>query len=104
MGVLDHVTLDVGDLTASRRFHAAAPAALDAGEFSSDGAFAYGPKGSQDLWIRQGPASAPVHIALVAPSRDPGLRPRYHPSCCNAFVLDPDGHNIEAVDHGAASE
>ena len=32
----------------------------------------------------------------------PGLRPEYHPGYYGAFVLDPDGHNIEAVFHGAA--
>ncbi len=30
----------------------------------------------------------------------PGLRPHYHPGYCAVFVLDPDGHNIEAVCHG----
>jgi catechol 2,3-dioxygenase-like lactoylglutathione lyase family enzyme len=40
------------------------------------------------------------HAALAAGGRDngpPGLRPHYHPDYYGAFVLDPDGHNIEAV-------
>jgi predicted lactoylglutathione lyase len=40
--------------------------------------------------------------ALLAGGRDngaPGLRPQYHPNYYGAFVLDPDGHNIEAVCH-----
>lgn len=40
--------------------------------------------------------------ALAAGARDngaPGLRPHYHPDYYGAFVLDPDGHNIEAVCH-----
>ena len=40
--------------------------------------------------------------ALRAGGQDngaPGLRPQYHPSYYGAFVLDPDGHNIEAVCH-----
>ena len=39
-------------------------------------------------------------VALAAGARDngaPGLRPHYHPNYYGAFVLDPDGHNIEAV-------
>ncbi|MBC3884458.1 VOC family protein [Undibacterium griseum] len=42
------------------------------------------------------------HAALAAGGRDngaPGLRPHYHPDYYGAFVLDPDGHNIEAVCH-----
>jgi predicted lactoylglutathione lyase len=41
--------------------------------------------------------------ALAAGGRDngaPGLRPHYHPTYYGAFVLDPDGNNIEAVNHG----
>ncbi|HEY7968334.1 MAG TPA: hypothetical protein VID68_15045 [Solirubrobacteraceae bacterium] len=34
----------------------------------------------------------------------PGLRPRYHPAYYGAFVLDPDGNNIEAVHHGPAPQ
>jgi catechol 2,3-dioxygenase-like lactoylglutathione lyase family enzyme len=120
---LDHVTLDVSDLTASRRFYAAALAALDAVEHAGDGAFAYGPPGGAHLWIRAGRSSAPVHIAIAAPSpehvdafhraalaaggRDngaPGLRPRYDAAYYAAFVLDPDGNNIEAVHRGPGSE
>jgi catechol 2,3-dioxygenase-like lactoylglutathione lyase family enzyme len=42
------------------------------------------------------------HVALAAGAKDngaPGLRPHYHPNYYGAFVLDPDGHNIEAVNH-----
>ncbi len=48
--------------------------------------------------------SATATTALAAGGRDngePGLRPRYHPSYYGACVLDPDGHNIEAVCHDA---
>nr|WP_246356664.1 VOC family protein [Pyxidicoccus fallax] len=74
-----------------------------------------------DFWIRQGDAiKPPIHIAFRASSRAavdafykaaiaaggkdngaPGLRPHYHPNYYGAFVLDPDGHNIEAVCHEA---
>jgi len=43
--------------------------------------------------------------AMAAGGRDngaPGLRPHYHPNYYGAFVLDPDGHNIEAVCHEAS--
>jgi predicted lactoylglutathione lyase len=61
---------------------------------------------------------APIHVAFTAPSRDavaafhraaliaggrdngaPGLRPRYHAAYYAAFVIGPDGHNVEAVCH-----
>jgi catechol 2,3-dioxygenase-like lactoylglutathione lyase family enzyme len=74
-----------------------------------------------DLWISQGAAiTPPIHIAfrvssraavdafykeaIAAGGRDngaPGLRPQYHANYYGAFVLDPDGHNIEAVCHEA---
>jgi catechol 2,3-dioxygenase-like lactoylglutathione lyase family enzyme len=72
---------------------------------------------SPEFWLAHGtPGSTPVHVAfrvanramvdtfykaaLTAGGRDngaPGLRPQYHPDYYGAFVLDPDGHNIEAV-------
>jgi catechol 2,3-dioxygenase-like lactoylglutathione lyase family enzyme len=79
--------------------------------------------GKPSFWIGGGAAasSAPVHVAFLAPSRDavhafyhaalaaggkdngpPGLRPHYHANYYAAFVLDPDGNNIEAVCHAAA--
>ena len=72
------------------------------------------------FWIAEAnPTHGKLHIAIAAVSRDavdafyaaalaaggqdngaPGLRPHYHPGYYGAFVLDPDGHNIEAVFHG----
>ena len=65
------------------------------------------------------PASGPVHLAFAAADQaavrafhaaalaaggadngGPGLRPDYHPTYYGAFVLDPDGNNVEAVHHG----
>ena len=78
-----------------------------------------GPQGRPYLWLRQhdGPVT-PIHIAVQAHTRAdvdafhraavaaglrdngaPGLRPQYTPTYYGAFVLDPDGHNIEAVCH-----
>jgi catechol 2,3-dioxygenase-like lactoylglutathione lyase family enzyme len=72
------------------------------------------------FWIvEEDPTSGKLHIAISAESREavdafhrqallaggtdnggPGLRPHYHTGYYGAFVLDPDGHNIEAVFHG----
>jgi predicted lactoylglutathione lyase len=51
-------------------------------------------------------ADAFYRAALAAGGRDngpPGLRPRYHANYYAAFVIDPDGHNIEAVCHRPGS-
>ncbi len=75
--------------------------------------------GKPSFWIGEGePASGPLHVAFAAGSRaavddffaaairaggkdngPPGLRPHYHASYYAAFVLDPDGNNVEAVCH-----
>jgi catechol 2,3-dioxygenase-like lactoylglutathione lyase family enzyme len=84
------------------------------------------PHGSKiDTWLSDGPpahrgpaATTGCHLALSAPTRDavrayhaaalvaggvdngaPGLRPHYHSDYYGAFVIDPDGNNVEAVCH-----
>jgi catechol 2,3-dioxygenase-like lactoylglutathione lyase family enzyme len=79
----------------------------------------FGPAGKPVFWVievRQ--AATPRHVAFSAPDRDavarfyeaglaaggadhgaPGLRPEYHEHYFGAFVLDPDGNNVEAVCH-----
>lgn len=80
-----------------------------------------GVNGKPDLWLRPSADGviAPTHIAFRAADRatvdafhaaalaagatdngPPGPRPHYHPGYYGAFVLDPDGYNIEAVCHG----
>ena len=79
----------------------------------------YGIAPKPDFWVAEGtPNKPPVHIAFLAQSRKqvdefyqaaikaggkdngaPGLRAHYHPDYYGAFVLDPDGHNVEAVCH-----
>jgi catechol 2,3-dioxygenase-like lactoylglutathione lyase family enzyme len=117
---LDHLAFDVSDVASSRRFYAALLEPWGAHEVSSGGAFGYGPEGREDLWIAEGRPGPPLHIALTAPSRatvdafhaaglaaggrdngPPGLRERYHPEYYAAYVLDPDGNNVEAVHHGS---
>jgi catechol 2,3-dioxygenase-like lactoylglutathione lyase family enzyme len=127
--MLDHVGLHVSGYERSRDFYRKVLAPLGAtlvmevtAEQTGDGAhagFGHGEKPS--FWIgtsSHGVATGPVHIAFTADSRDavdafyraaiaaggqdngaPGLRPHYHEHYYGAFVLDPDGHNIEAVCH-----
>lgn len=120
--MIDHVVLNVRDLAESQRFYEAALEPLGyraAVQFEEMVGFAAG--GSPDFWIvRRDPVGAPVHVALRADSRSvvdgfhgaalavggtdhgrPGPRPEYHASYYGAFVLDPDGNNIEAVCHAA---
>ena len=117
----DHTGVIVGSFEASRRFYAAALAPLGyelLPEFHASVA-GFGEPGKPDFWIAQGEPNTPrIHVAfradtrrevdafyeaaLGAGARDngaPGLRAQYHPDYYGAFVLDPDGHNIEAVCH-----
>ena len=82
----------------------------------------FGRDGKPDFWIGgEGGLNQPLHIAIATKDRAavdafykaamaagakdngaPGLRPHYHPNYYGAFVLDFDGHNIEAVCHAGA--
>jgi catechol 2,3-dioxygenase-like lactoylglutathione lyase family enzyme len=115
--VFDHVTIGVSDEDASRRFYDAAFAALEVPVTRGDDFLEWG-----DFSIGLAPRRARTrraHIALAARSRAhvdafwraavdaggtdngaPGLRPRYHADYYGAYVLDPDGNNVEAVFHG----
>ncbi len=125
--MIDHTGLNVSDFARSRAFYVAALEPLgyrilmelkpeDTGGYEGAG-FGVPPK--PDFWIGKGkPNDPPIHVAFRASSRDivdrfykaamaasgrdnggPGLRPHYHPNYYGAFVLDPDGHNVEAVCH-----
>jgi catechol 2,3-dioxygenase-like lactoylglutathione lyase family enzyme len=115
---VDHLTLRVRDLETSRRFYAAALAPWGSRESKGDWGISFGPPGSEDVAIAEGEPSAPIHLALSAPDREtvqrfyaaalsaggrdngpPGERPQYHPGYYAAYVLDPDGNNVEAVFH-----
>jgi catechol 2,3-dioxygenase-like lactoylglutathione lyase family enzyme len=118
--MLDHVSLKVSNFKKSLAFYRAAlePLGFVAGHVDEAGKSAgFGPKGSPALWIAEGtPTTGPVHVALKSPDRDatarffeaaraaggrdngkPGLRPDYGETYYAAFVLDPDGNNVEAV-------
>ena len=117
MGVIDHVNLPVSDLGRSRRFYDVVTAELGMTLFAKDGpAIGYG-MGDWNFGIVETAGDIPaLHLAFIAGSREiveafhaaaltaggtdngaPGLRPEYDAGYFAAFVLDPDGHNIEAV-------
>lgn len=117
--LVDHIHLRVSDLAASKRFYRAVLGALGREPtFESDEAISF-----DELWIDAADDAGPsrVHLAFQANDRDviarfyeaglkaggrdngkPGERD-YHPGYYAAFLLDPDGHNIEAVHHGPST-
>ena len=120
--MFDHVSLKVRDFRASFAFYRAALAPLGLEPHSVDEAgrsAGFGRQGTVWLWIAQGtPVTAAFHLAfegddraavrrffesaLAAGGRDngrPDLRPDYAADYYAAFVLDPDGNNIEVVAH-----
>lgn len=125
--MIDHTGVVVSDFGKSKAFYASALAPLGyqlimelpAATTGHTDVAGFGEPPKPDFWISRGsPNRPPVHIAfrvgsratvdafykaaLDAGARDngpPGLRPHYHPDYYGAFVLDPDGHNIEAVCH-----
>jgi catechol 2,3-dioxygenase-like lactoylglutathione lyase family enzyme len=118
--MLDHVGIPVSDFERSKRFYeqALSPLGYELIMEPRHGAAGLGRSGKPDFWIGQGEPGYPLHVAFAAEDRatveafhevavaaggrdngGPGLRPEYHPSYYGAFVLDPDGNNIEAVCH-----
>lgn len=116
----DHIGIHVRDLETSLRFFRSALATLGLEVCAQDNASAgLGPKGEPALWLYQrsaGAAGTGTHIALRAPSRAavdrfhqeglkaggrdngaPGLRIDYSANYYAAFLIDPDGNNVEAV-------
>ena len=115
--MFDHIGLHVRNLDASIAFYQAALAPLGYTVGSRDATSAgLGPKDAPALWLYAGEASGTVHVAfraadrasvdrfhqrgLAAGGRDngrPDLRPDYSPTYYAAFLIDPDGNNVEAV-------
>lgn len=126
--MIDHIGINVSDYNKSKEFYK--KALLPIGyqllmevpkEYTNGlGVSGFGAAPTPDFWISEGTANKPhVHVAfrvdaqktvdefyaaaIAAGGRDngkPGPRPHYHEKYYGAFVLDPDGHNIEAVFHG----
>jgi catechol 2,3-dioxygenase-like lactoylglutathione lyase family enzyme len=119
---VDHMTVRVRDLDASRRFYEAALRPLGAVVIDIEGEVTFGPPGAEDFLLAaadaEHPASGPLHFAflaadepavrafyeagLAAGGRDNGAPgPRtYHLGYYAAYLFDPDGNNVEAVFHG----
>lgn len=129
---IDHLNIAVSDIDRSRTFYTAAFAAIGVEELlyvgpehgteSGGRMVGYGKGEKPFFWIldnRQ--VGGGTHVAFSVPSRElvdafhaaalsaggtdnggPGLRTRYHPNYYGAFVLDPDGINVEAVCHDPA--
>jgi catechol 2,3-dioxygenase-like lactoylglutathione lyase family enzyme len=125
--MIDHTGVAVSNFENSKRFYIAAlkplgfelicefPAAVT----KSVDVAGFGEPGKPEFWINAGTPNRPaIHIAFSANDRAtvdafykaalaaggsdngaPGIRAHYHPNYYGAFVLDPDGHNIEAVCH-----
>ena len=117
--ILDHIGIGVSDLAASERFYEQALAPLGiALVLKFPFAVGFGAGGKPEFWLRGEGGTERVHVAFRSPDRAtvdafyeaamaaggtdngaPGVREIYHPGYYGAFVLDPDGHNIEAVCH-----
>lgn len=127
--IIDHFGFGVSDYGRAKAFYAQALAPLgitlvmEVGPEQTGGkvcACGFGKNGKPEFWISSNGTTTPImHVAFVADSRAevrafyesalraggrdngaPGPRPQYHPSYYGAFVLDLDGHNVEAVCHG----
>jgi catechol 2,3-dioxygenase-like lactoylglutathione lyase family enzyme len=127
--MIDHLSLVVSDYEKSKAFYSQALAPtghskvveLAAAHPGQSGSAGFCHADGSDVWISQGTTpTTPIHIAFRVPTRAavdafhaaavaaggtdngaPGLRAKYHPRYYGAYVLDPDGHNIEAVCHEA---
>jgi catechol 2,3-dioxygenase-like lactoylglutathione lyase family enzyme len=116
--LIDHVQLVVRDLEASRRFYRAVLEVIGVAIVDAEQGYFF----ADELFVSEGePLTGRVHLAFQAPDREavqrfhavglaaggrdngnPGER-EYHPGYYAAFLLDPDGNNIEAVTHGPVS-
>ncbi|BAC90084.1 VOC family protein [Gloeobacter violaceus] len=122
--MFDHISVGIRDLEVSIAFYDAALASLGCQRaFRFPKGAAYGPSGRPVFWLHYQPeaavqavqgnhlafqANSRTHVdafyrtALAAGGKDdgpPGPRPHYHPNYYAAFVIDPDGHRLEAVCH-----
>ncbi len=128
--MLDHIGFPVSHFANSKTFYQAALEPLGIGvvkevtaaQTGGSSHCGFGEAGKPYFWIGdgEGVVRGRFHVAFTAQSRrnvdafykaalaaggrdngKPGLRPHYHAHYYGAFVLDPDGHNIEAVCHSA---
>lgn len=119
--MIDHLGLPVRDMDKSRAFFLATLQPLGYEVIMDFGqAVGLGANKKPDLWLSQGEPGKRLHLAFAAPDKTtvdachaaalaaggedngaPGPRPQYHEGYYGAFVIDPDGNNIEVVCHTA---
>ncbi len=120
--MLDHLSIQCADLTASAAFYDAVLAPLGGARVMDFGnVIGYGVAGRPTFWLgplTSGEPNREIHIAFQAADRalvraffdaavatgaailhEPRVRPEYHPTYYGGFVRDPDGNNVEAVSH-----
>jgi catechol 2,3-dioxygenase-like lactoylglutathione lyase family enzyme len=125
--MIDHTGVSVSDFAKSKEFYTKALSAIGYAlllEFPASvtghtDVAGFGEPPKPDFWVSKGAANhPPMHVAFRVSSREqvdaffkaamaaggrdngaPGVRPHYHEHYYGAFVLDPDGHNVEAVCH-----
>ena len=118
--IIDHIGFAISDSEKSNQFYSEALAPLGIEKVMEYSGWAgFGKNGKAEFWIGEDKeVQKPMHIAFTADNREqvrlfyeaalnagakdngePGIREEYHPNYYGAFVIDPDGHNIEAVCH-----
>ena len=116
--MIDHVTIRVSDFDASKRFYTTVLEPLHRTLDWEDSSRSFAEWGDFSITQDGGPVTRDLHIAFAASNRkevddfhaaalgggyrdngEPDERPQYHPGYYAAFVLDPDGNNVEAVFH-----
>ncbi|HEY1773986.1 MAG TPA: VOC family protein [Gammaproteobacteria bacterium] len=119
--MLDHVSLNVSSAAKAKAFYTKALAPLGYSVVKEyDGGFGIKTDSGSSIWTQQAKVEEPVHLgfrvkdrkqvddfykaAIAAGGKDngkPGIREKYDADYYAAYVLDPDGNNVEAVCHGA---
>jgi catechol 2,3-dioxygenase-like lactoylglutathione lyase family enzyme len=123
--IIDHLGVGVRDFDESVEFYtrALAPLGFERVAYidADNRAAAFGVAGSDDFWIHEGRPAGRAHVAFNSPTREavdafhtaaievggrdngaPGVRSAYSDTYYAAYVLDPNGNNIEAVHRGEA--
>ena len=121
--IIDHIGFAISNHENSKEFYSKALAPLGIELVAEvQGWAGYGKNGKPEFWFGEhNKVQNPMHIAFAADTREqvdnfykeaiaagakdngkPGIREIYHPNYYGAFVIDPDGHNIEAVCHNNA--